>query len=505
MDLFLLTLNKKKVYESKLIPFFYNLDRVAKRVTIKYEKNIDLNREILRFYNEKPDIIIINFNRIDTSILLIKNSPMYPIIYNGVLYITPVCIEQINGFSNTIKEKDALFRDTVERILYSMGGILTEKKYSNMNIVISKNKNKNILTNGIKDQYTDFRRESVVNQIPRWMVRGIKENRTGWFAIENSMAIDYIMQLYGDRINNIAELGSYFGKSTRYLASKKRDSCNLFAFDDFKNVLLTDYIIENPNPLDFKYFLNRFKFEGFHKNLAEFSNIYSVKYDCFKAAKWLKRHNINIDLFYLDFCKNDSKLIKVVDEIFDLYPNAIVIGDDAQWLSSSLEYISKKYNYIYCKNCYICTNRERQNREQQNRERQNRERQNREQFMNQLKINWRDEDCNVLEDVIKLDIEYRIKFIMRYITKLIHNGKDQNKINRLLERLAIDPNKSSRYIVQGGNLFHWIAMKYQSDSNKERYLSLYNEITEKYRDNDELNFMDLTPNDYFNYNLTNFV
>ena len=64
MDLFLLTLNKKKVYESKLIPYFYNLDRVAKRVTIKYEKNIDLNREILRFYNDKPDIIIINFNKI---------------------------------------------------------------------------------------------------------------------------------------------------------------------------------------------------------------------------------------------------------------------------------------------------------------------------------------------------------------------------------------------------------------------------------------------------------
>ena len=504
MDLFLLTLNKKKVFESKLIPFFYNLDHVAKRVIIKYHKNIDLNREILQFYNERPDIIIINFNRLDTDILPIKNKSVYPIIYNGVLYITPVCIEQINGFSNTIKEKEALLQDTVERILYSMGGILTEEKYSDMNILIpknkNKNKNKNIMTNGIKDQFTDFRRESIVNQIPEWMLTGISKNRTGWFAIENSMAIDYVMLLYGDRINNIAELGSYFGKSTRYLASKKRDNCNLFAFDDFKNVLLTDYVITNPNPLDFKYFLNRFKFEGFHKNLAKFSNIYSIKYDCFKAAKWLKRQNINVDLFYLDFCKNDNKLIRVVDEIFNLYPDAIVIGDDAQWLSSSLEYFSKKYNYIYCKNCYICSNRERQNREQQNREQQNRVK-----FMNQLKTNWKHENCMVLEDVVKLDIEYRIKFIMRYITKLINNGRNQNKIDRLLDKLAVDPNKSSRYIVQGGNIFHWIAMNYQSDNNRESWLSLYDKITEKYQDKNELNFMDLTPNDYFNYNLTNFV
>ena len=275
MDLFLLTLNKKKYFESKLIPHFYNVKGISKIITIKYRTDLNLNREILKSYQEKPDIIIIDFNESSYSnIINIKNRPMYPIIYNGVLYITPICIEQINGFSNSINNKEKLFKNIVERILYSMGGILTEKQYSMMNIELFKNKNKNktktktkngnenknILTDGIKDIFTDFRRESIVNHIPNWMLTGIDRNRTGWFTIENSMAIDYIMGLYRDQIHNIAELGSYFGKSTQYLASKKRDECNLFAFDDFKNVLLTDYIIENPNPLDSKYFLNLFKF-----------------------------------------------------------------------------------------------------------------------------------------------------------------------------------------------------------------------------------------------------
>ena len=74
----------------------------------------------------------------DTNIIHIKNRPMYPIIYNGVLYITPICIEQINGFSNSINNKEKLFKNIVERILYSMGGILTEKQYSMMNIDLFK-------------------------------------------------------------------------------------------------------------------------------------------------------------------------------------------------------------------------------------------------------------------------------------------------------------------------------------------------------------------------------
>jgi hypothetical protein len=505
MDLFLLTLNKKKFFESKLIPHFYNVKGNSKIFTIKYKSDLNLNHEILKSYHEKPDIIIIDFNESSNSnIICIKNRPMYPIIYNGVLYITPICIEQINGFSNSINNKEKLFKNVVERILYSMGGILTEKQYSMINIDLFKTKtktktnnktnNENIFTDGIKDIFTDFRRESIVNRIPDWMLTGIDRNLTGWFTIENSMAIDYIMKLYRDEINNIAELGSYFGKSTRYLASKKRDECKLFAFDDFKNVLLTDYIIENPNPLDYKYFLNRFKFEGFHKNLAEFNNIYSVKYDCFKATKWLKQNNILIDLFYIDFCKNDNKLIRIIDEIFELYPNAIVIGDDAQWLNSSLEYFSNKYNYIYCKNCYICS--------------ANRPFENKEKFISKLKESWDSEGYYQIEDAVKLNLQYRIKFIIKYIEKYIEksiNQKNKNSVIQLFNKLSVDPNERCRYIVQGGNLFHWIAMKYRNSDNKDQWLSLYSEINKKYADRSESNFLGLTPNDYFNYNLTDFL
>ena len=71
--------------------------------------------------------------------------------------------------------------------------------------------------------------------------------------------------------------------------------------------------------------------------------------------------------------------------------------------------------------------------------------------------------------------------------------------------MNVDPNEKCRYIVQGGNLFHWIAMKYRNSDNKDELLSLYSEINKKYADRDEPNFLGITPNDYFNYNLTDFL
>ena len=45
-------------------------------------------------------------------------------------------------------------------------------------------------------------------------------------------------------------------------------------------------------------------------------------------------------------------------------------------------------------------------------------------------------------------------------------------------------------------------MKYREDiKNRNKWLSLYQEIIKKYKDKSIKNYFGLTPNDYFNYNL----
>ena len=64
-----------------------------------------------------------------------------------------------------------------------------------------------------------------------------------------------------------------------------------------------------------------------------------IKNNNFLAIKWLKDNKINIDLFYIDFIKDDVKLINFINEIFEEYPNCIIIGDDLVYLKYSIDYL----------------------------------------------------------------------------------------------------------------------------------------------------------------------
>ena len=206
------------------------------------------------------------------------------------------------------------------------------------------------------------------------------------------------------------------------------------------------------------------------------------------APKWLKKNNIKIDLFYLDFCKVDHKLIKIVDEIFELFPESIIIGDDAQWLDKSLTYFKEKYNYIYAYNCYICSYKTNLIKKDG--------------FIKKVKDNQDKENCLSVNKCSKLNLQYRIKYLLNTINKNINTDNFIKNINDQIKELSINPNERCRYIVQGGCLFHQIAMKYREDiKNRNKWLSLYQEIIKKYKDKSIKNYFGLTPNDYFNYNL----
>ncbi len=344
-ELYLIPTNKSKIFESKFIKKFIDItDPVIK--IIHYNKNNNINKDILKAFDDKPDIIIINFNEKEMKnknnkkekLKIIKNIPRIPIFIDNVFYISPISLKCINGFSNNINDKDYLIKDCIVRIIKTYGGIIS---YSNFVFPLLDYNN---FQSGLNLYNKNaFSKNYYVNNIPKWMTKNIEINNKGWFSKNNQYAIDYIFKNYS--LTNIVELGTYYGTSSLYMAERKNQDCSIYCVDNFDNILLTNFVVENPTPIDFKYFFRYFKFESFHARLANYSNIYSLKYDCYKIPKLFSCNKINVDLFYIDFCKIDSKLILLVDEIFQLYPNAIVIGDDAVHLDKSLKYFKDKYNY----------------------------------------------------------------------------------------------------------------------------------------------------------------
>jgi hypothetical protein len=472
MSLILHVNNNNKILESQFIPKYININKSIKTETIIYDVKKNINNDVIKAYNNNPDLLIINFpsdkNKIDFK--YIKNIPRYPIFINDTFYITPICYQQINGFSNDNNNKQFLINDFIERIKRILGGIISDKDFKFQNITYLN------MDSGIKSiMHKDIQQNWFVNKIPKWMTTNIEHNNVGWLSSFNKLAIDHIFEYYN--INTIGELGAYYGLSTKYIANKNKKN-TIYSFDLFDNILLTNYVIKNITTLDTNYFFRYIKFESFHSKISDFDNIYSVKYDCFKAPDLLNKYNIQIDLFYIDFCKKDKLLIQFVDNLFKLYPNCIIIGDDASMLSSALEYFKNKYNYIFLTDCYICGYKTTLKNIDILLEKYNKEK--------QLQTT---EDIDILK---KSDIDYRIK----YIAKLINQNKSSDEIIKKIDILNINPNTQSHFLVQHSNLFHHIA--FNSIKNIKYYSNLYNNLNDKYPDTNILNNLNLTPNDYFN-------
>lgn len=480
-NLILHLLNKKKIIESQYIEKFIHLNDLSlKIITLNYTKEKNINKQILESYKSEPDIIIINLNpnpNSNPNILKLNSIPKYPIFLSDIFYITPICIQQVNGFTNDNTDINFIKIDFVERIFRVIGGILSDEKFNYVPIQYIN------LNSGIKE--LEYQKSILSNwfvcSIPKFMTKYIPINKAGWFSKFNKLAIDWVFENY--IINSSVELGCYYGKSVKYTMSKKPQN-TIYCFDEFRNISLTDYVVKKLHPIDTNYFFKYIKLECFHANLSEYPNTYSIKYNCYNSIQLLYSNKISVDMIYIDFCKRDNLLIKFVDKIFKLYPNVIIIGDDAVHLSYSLKYFKKKYNYVYLKSCYICTYRKKLLGVSE--------------LLKKYNTEHDKMSCVNIEVIKNFEPDYKINYIITQIRKKI----DFSKLTELFKIFKIDPNDNSESIEQNGNIYHFIGIQYVEDKNY--YNHIYKKLNEIYPDKNLKNYLNLTPLDYFEYGNPNF-
>jgi hypothetical protein len=460
--------NRNKVLESKYNEKFF--DTKIKKLMIEriYYNNININQQIIDSYSKTPDLIVIHFNE-NNKYINFKKIPKYPIYINNTFYITPICIQQVNGFINNINDSNYLINNFINRILQILGAIISDGKFI---YPVFEDTNINIGIKSLIYTDSDFRKNWNINHIPIWMTKYIPINNSGWFGIFNKIAIDYVFENYKTFVN-VAELGTYYGLSTKYIANKFN---NLYCFDYFENYMLANYNITEITPFELKYYFKYIKFECFHANLSFYPNIFTIKMNCFDSIDFLKFYNIHINVFYIDFLKNDKLLIKFVNKIFDYYPDCIIIGDDAVFLSSSLEYFKRKYNFVYLYSCYICS--------------KNTTLINVDKLQNNITNEYNKLNCNDSFELQQLDHSYKMNFIIN----LIKHTTPFNVIINSIKKFNVNPNAQSTLINQNGNLFHFIV--YNMNTNTQYYYSLYNKMNDYIPDKNIQNDMNLTPLDY---------
>ena len=459
----IIPVNKTKNIESKYADKFYEVNNEKINISIiNFKENDNLNDIILKKYISEPDIIIINFNNDSKNILNILSIPVYPIIYNNVIYITPILIEQTNGFSNIFLKKVSCLDDFYNRIYYSIGALISDDNFI-VNLSTPDN-------SGIKDNRILFPKENNVSKLDLWKTRFIPTCDFGSFDIYNRLVIDYIFENY--KINSIAEIGVNLGKSTKYISEKNRKT-DYYCFDTFDNLFLEDNIDTKLEIYNTNFFYKYINFETFQSNLKNHSNLFSIKNDIYLSIRFLIKNHLKVDLFYINSFNNESTLGNFIDIIFENYPDCIiVIGDNSLDLSASINFLSDKFNIIKINKCYICTNLKRIVNE------------------NILKKEYNKINKKINETNIDKILTYENFYKFNFIKKEIEDKKNIKKIINYIKLININPNKLTD--LNNNNLYH-IIIKLLKKTNDKYYDDIYNELIKIYKDEHIKNNANITP------------
>lgn len=171
-----------------------------------------------------------------------------------------------------------------------------------------------------------------------------------WFSNNNQIIFNKIISEYN--VNNICELGSWFGTSSKYFSSKINGK--LYCIDLWNNDFIiqkddNEYIDDQYSDKDKKLLENRDLYTTFLNNLYEFKDkVIPIRTDTISGIKLLESQNIKIDLFYIDANHTYDSVKKEILLIKEKYPNSLIFGDDYHFIGvkKAVNELSHKYNDI---------------------------------------------------------------------------------------------------------------------------------------------------------------
>jgi hypothetical protein len=312
----------------------YARDNMSKFVKITGKLNILYGtcQNYKSLYNKNWDLFILLFNdtpkiRKEIESKINNLIPLYPIFDDSYLIITKLIGSQIYELADKCEPAH------IARLyIREMGAILKTPK-SKFKLLLD--------YSGVKYPKLEL--------ISKDSTKFIEPNVHGWLSPNTRYCLKYTIQLF-KKLINIVELGSWLGSSTCEIIESAKE-CNVYCFDHFQNVALTDYKFEKKEPLD-KFWLTVPRYETFCKNISPYltpnKKVYSVKYDVFKSISVLRYHYIMPHIVFIDAIKNKDKLLKFLQDIFQYAPNTIIVGDDyiIKSVQEAVAIFMKKYSHF---------------------------------------------------------------------------------------------------------------------------------------------------------------
>jgi predicted O-methyltransferase YrrM len=299
--------------------------------------------------NDKVFAIHFNDSKLDIDDIKI---PIYPILVfdkkdNFTLIVTPIILQQIR-----LLPSDGSLVKLISNISHFMGGLMTNK-LQNVNLT------RQTLYNGFNDcpKCTPICKNINITQlINNKLTTLFNENEHGWLGETSQLNLEYVIKTFKPK--TVVEFGSWMGKSANFMTSLD-ENIDLFCLDTFPNLCHTTYMLDDYHPIN-KFYTNVPRFETFYRNLSKvrkgktymMRSIRCVTGDF--AFNILRKHNINIDMIYIDFAKKTHVLLNLLETIRKLYPKCIIVGDDyiVKTVRIALSLFVKKHKDLHIRSSY---------------------------------------------------------------------------------------------------------------------------------------------------------
>jgi hypothetical protein len=345
-------------------------------VTYYIYESHKINEKLYESLQDNYDLIVISTNS-RSEIILDDFIPAYPLfLYNDVLIMTPILLQQTNGC-----DESNIMKSFKNRIINIFGVTLIDSKMSK-DSMFEQNIEKESLLQGISDYQTEtVLKDGRIQKLNPDFSKHISFNGHGWASQYTQSNLISALRTIKPKV--ILELGVWYGLSTRLISyyNPVKD-CKIYCADFYKNSAIPEKEYKKLYPSD-KFYKNHQKYETFYANLSgrisendltqrfyfdkvdtnKSKEVYVMKMDAYEAIEIAKTNNLEPDLIYVDFVKNTKELTQVLKKLRDYFPTASIVGDDYVYdrvkkavSNANLKYtwnFTESYAIIPDKNIYL--------------------------------------------------------------------------------------------------------------------------------------------------------
>lgn len=156
----------------------------------------------------------------------------------------------------------------------------------------------------------------------------------GWCSVDTRVGLKTAITHYKPKV--ILELGSWYGKSSRFMLDFIEPGTVLFCADYYKNNAIYEHLHSEVAGED-KMFFNFPRYESFIAGIESKRDLWKDKPPCTVITVKMNIHDIipylhskgfHIDMVFIDAEKKTDPLYRLVTDIHRRYPGSVIVGDD---------------------------------------------------------------------------------------------------------------------------------------------------------------------------------